>query len=347
MSDKVVEINEFSDPLLLGGKGQRLGELLAMGARVPDGFVVSSAAFQDFMQANTLWDLVYACIRGVDHGDDQALQRAADAIADRIEKAGMPPDLLQAIEQAHDDLCFRIGTLTPKLAVRSSAVGEDAGDASFAGQFETYLGVTGIPALELHVRRVWASLFGPRAIHYRLRNGIKPEATPMAVVVLELVEARAAGVAFSVDPMSGTRDRIVIEGNWGFGESVVQGVVTPDRWEIDKDDLHVLDQVNADKQVVSLFDASTGMVVEAPTPAQFRNAPCLSAAQAQAIGAAVCKVEKAEGYPVDVEWVIPRGWREGDEPVLVQVRPITALASEPVETTWDPAAYATKYGFAR
>ena len=169
----------------------------------------------------------------------------------------------------------------------------------------------------------------------------------MAVVVLELVNARAAGVAFSADPLTGKRDRIVIESNWGYGESVVQGVVTPDRAIVDKADLRVLDEVVSEKVIVSVFDPSKGLVVEIPTPQLFRKQAVLSAEEIQSIAQAVRSVEEKADGPVDVEWVLPGHRKAGDPPVLVQVRPITTLAEcAPAPTpAWNPAAYAGKYAF--
>jgi len=127
----------------------------------------------------------------------------------------------------------------------------------------------------------------------------------MAVVVLELVNARAAGVAFSADPLTGKRDRIVIESNWGFGESVVQGVVTPDRAIVDKADLRVLDETVSEKVIVSVYDPSQRLVVEIPTPELFRNQAVLSTEEIQSIAQAVRSVEENAEGPVDVEWVLP------------------------------------------
>ncbi|MFN6977291.1 MAG: PEP/pyruvate-binding domain-containing protein, partial [Gemmobacter sp.] len=341
-SGLVAALGTAGDEAVMGGKGARLCALARHGAVVPPGFVVTAEAFRGFMDGAGLWPVVRGAIAGLGADDDAGLAAAAGRIAAAVTAAPMPAPLAAAIDEAYDRLCLTTGMLNLRVAVRSSAIGEDARDASFAGQFESWLGIAGRDAVRAHVALVWVSLFGARALAYRLRQGRDVAETPMAVVVLELVEARSAGVAFSLDPLSGRCDRVVIEGNWGWGEAVVQGVVTPDRAEVDKADLRILSQRVAHKTVVSVFDAAAGRVVEQPCPPLFRDAPVLSDEETVAIARAVLAVETAEGGPVDVEWVIPRGRRAGEPPVLVQVRPVTAAEAETAAPVWNPLAYASK-----
>lgn len=330
----------------LGGKGLRLGELVSMGCSVPKGFTVTASALDDVIAATDLGQLIDIALAEVDPHNDASCDAAALKISDAICRTNLPEHIEADITTAYEQLCYETRTLTLQVAVRSSAVGEDAKDASFAGQFETYLGVSGTKAIIAHIKRVWASLYNARAIQYRARNGLGLHGQ-MAVVVLELVNARAAGVAFSADPLTGKRDRVVIEGNWGFGESVVQGVVTPDRAMVDKADLRVLEYTVADKVIVSVYEPAQRLVVEIPMPSLFQSEAVLNDEEVIAIAKAVREVEEAAGYPIDVEWVIPLHRQAGDPPVLVQVRPITTLPEEqeaPVEA-WNPAAYASKYAF--
>jgi len=347
MADAVTfEIQSGGDESFLGGKGLRLGELVAMGCVVPKGFTVTASVLDRLVADTSLGNQIKVALSGLDATDDTACETAAQTIHDAICSIALPDDIRSQILSAYDKLCFDTRTLSLQVAVRSSAVGEDAKDASFAGQFETYLGVSGEDAVIRHIQKVWASLYNARAIQYRARNNMD-ELGRMAVVVLELVNARAAGVAFSADPLTGKRDRIVIESNWGFGESVVQGVVTPDRAIVDKADLRVLDETVSEKVIVSVYDPTQRLVVEIPTPALFRNQPVLSTEEIQSIAKAVRTVEENAQGPVDVEWVLPGHRTAGDPPVLVQVRPITTLAeAAPAPTpAWNPAAYAGKYAF--
>ena len=233
------------------------------------------------------------------------------------------------------------------VAVRSSATGEDAADACFAGIFDTYLGVSGIERVLDAVRNCWGSLFTGRALAYRLRKGISHHAMPIAVGVIELIHARASGVAFSVHPVTGKSDRIVVETSWGWGEAIVQGLVDPDHVEIGKADGRVLKYDVAHKRMVSAFDFAVGAVTEIDMPAKLADRRVLDEEQVGAIASAVRSIEEHYGYPVDVEWVIGRHRRAGDPVCIVQTRPVTVTAApeEATPATYDPVALAQKYLF--
>jgi pyruvate,water dikinase len=159
----------------------------------------------------------------------------------------------------------------------------------------------------------------------------------MAVGVVALVDARSSGVAFSVHPRTGKRDRVVIEANWGWGGALVQGLVVPDRVEVDRDDRRVLRHDVASKDVISAFDEAAGMVAEMPMPPGLRDQAVLDDEQIGQIVAAVLAVEERYGHPVDVEWVLDRS---GGPPWVVQARPVTGLPEREPVTGWDPVRYA-------
>jgi pyruvate,water dikinase len=186
-----------------------------------------------------------------------------------------------------------------------------------------------------------------RAVSYRLRAGLHYTDMPMAVGVIELIHARASGVAFSAHPVTGKTDRVVIETNWGWGEAVVQGLVTPDHVEVGKADGRILKYQVADKTVVSAFDYAAGRVVETEMPARLVSQRVLDDEQITAITDAVLAVERHYGYPVDVEWVLDRHRREGDPICVVQARPVTVTTTQSTPTEWNPAAMAAKYVFGR
>ena len=235
----VDDLSEASLPVA-GSKIARLGELRQAGLCVPDGFVVTTHAFLRFMRESGAAPAVAQVMSGLSSEDSDGVAKAAQQARDTIEQARMPDDIRDALVDAYEDLSYRSRDLNIPVAVRSSATGEDGADASFAGQFDTYLGVTGPARVAASVQRCWGSLFTERAVGYRLRNGLSHEDSPMAVGVLELVHARASGVAFSVHPVSGNPHRMVIEGSWGWGEAVVQGLVTPDHIEVGKTDRRLL-----------------------------------------------------------------------------------------------------------
>src|ERR1700760_2015917 len=254
-------------------------------------------------------------------------------------------DLAARIGDAYEELSSRCFEINVPAAVRSSAIGEDSGTDSFAGIFDSYLGMSGPERVLGAVRDCWASLFNARAVSYRLRAGLHYADMPMAVGVIELIHARASGVAFSAHPVTGKTDRVVIETNWGWGEAVVQGLVTPDHVEVGKADGRILKYQVADKTVVSAFDYAAGRVVETEMPSRLVSQRVLDDEQISAITDAVLAVERHYGYPVDVEWVLDRHRREGDPICVVQARPVTVTTKQSTPTEWNPAAMAAKYVF--
>jgi pyruvate, water dikinase len=213
--------------------------------------------------------------------------------------------------------------------------------ASFAGQYESYLGMLGAGAVLDAIKKVWASLFSERALLYRKRQGLSHLETPIAVGVLELIPAKSADVAFTIEPVTGRRDRVVIEANWGLGESVVQGNVSPDRVEIEKENFRVLDYRLGDKSRITEWDANTNRVVERTVPESKRTAPALSEDEMRAISRAVADLERISGHPVDVEWVIDQR-RAGGPPTLVQFRRVTRVVEEQAPA-WDPGQIASRF----
>jgi pyruvate,water dikinase len=332
---------------LAGSKMGRLAELARAGVTVPPGFTVTVDAYRRHCASSRLDEHIDEILDGLSPDAGQSdLEAASMKIAEAFTSRDMPAELAEAITEAYGELCLHCLDVNVPTAVRSSATGEDAGDASFAGIFETYLGVSGVESVLAAVRDCWASLHTPRALSYRLARGISHHDMPIAVGVIELIHARASGVAFSVHPVSGKRDRIVIESNWGWGEAVVQGLVSPDHAELGKADLRLLDYRTAHKAVVSAFDYSAGRVVETEMPAGFAERPVLDEEQVTAIGAAVIAIEEHYAYPVDVEWVISRDRRAGEPVCITQSRPVTVgAADEPAQPGWDPAAMAAKYVF--
>lgn len=347
-STDILWIDDLTDEAIpvAGSKIARLGELRRCGCKVPEGFVITTSVFHRFMHSHGLQEIAAEALEEIEDPDDgEAVERAARRARGAIEAARMPRELAHEVIDSYEELCFRLRDLNAPTAVRSSATGEDSADASFAGQFDTYLGVTGHDRLIDSIKACWGSLFTARAIRYRLKHGLSHDDCPMAVGVIHLVHAIASGVAFSIHPVTGNRTRMVIEGNWGWGEAVVQGVVTPDHIEIGKSDRRILDYRVSDKVVVSAFDYAQSRVVERPMPNRLRNEPILTDEQVQAVVDTVLSVEDHYGYPVDVEWVLSRHRREGEPMTVVQARPVTVHADKPAVPTWDPVKYAAKYAF--
>ena len=326
----------------VGPKMARLGQLAADGWRVPDGYAVTAGALDGWLPAaarDELDRLFAAPATGP--GELAELTGRARALA---ESQPLPSWLADAVAAAHGRLAVRTGRdAALRVAVRSSAVSEDGQAASFAGQYETYLGVSGVDDVLLHVRRCWASGFSAHALAYRRRFGgpAPVRASDLAVGVLELVDARSAGVAFTLDPVTGDRGVCVVEGNWGFGESVVSGQVTPDHWTVDRASGRVLTARTGAKRTWAAFSPADGRVVLSPLPDDLSGRACLSEEEVRYICERAAAIEAAAGgMPQDVEWAVARDLPFPDSVFFLQHRPETTWTGGPAapEAPGDPAA---------
>jgi pyruvate,water dikinase len=321
---------------------------------VPDGYAVTAGALAGWLPATAQAELH----RLFSAPAPARLPEQAERARHIIEGQPLPSALADAIAAAHARLEQRTGRGAGlRVAVRSSAAGEDGHAASFAGQYETYLGVSGLDAVLRHIAQCWASGYSAHALEYRRRfGGSSPlRANDLAVGVLELVDARSAGVVFTLDPVTGDRDRLVVEANWGLGESVVSGQVTPDYWTVERDSGRILERRVGAKLVWSVLadagDASgpSGTVL-APLPAELAQAPCLSDDEVRYICRQAAAIEAAEGTPQDVEWAIARD--QDDGVFFLQHRPETTWGATPPADappaparSFDPVQYALRNVF--
>ncbi|MCU1630103.1 MAG: Pyruvate, water dikinase [Pseudonocardia sp.] len=353
-TDSIVWIDEVDTDSAVAAAGSKIGRLTELhraGVSVPQGFAVSVGAYLRHCAASGLDARVQAVIDGLGGGSsgpgpsDAEVEAASREIRAMFEDTPVSDELRAEITEAYEELCLRCVDVNVPTAVRSSATGEDAADASFAGIFDTYLGVSGPERVLDAVRACWGSLFTGRALAYRLRKRISHHDMPIAVGVIELIHARASGVAFSVHPVTGKTDRIVIETSWGWGEAIVQGVVDPDHVEVGKADGRILKYTVAHKAIVSAFDFAEGRVTEIDMPAKLADRQVLDEEQIGAVADAVKCIEDHYGYPVDIEWVIDRHRRAGDPVCIVQSRPVTVTSKEETPAAYDPVALATKFVF--
>lgn len=241
-------------------------------------------------------------------------------IADHVSLA---PDVMEAVEAAYGELGRRSGLVDPPVAVRSSGQIEDGGEASFAGQFDTYLWVVGAKAVLEAVRRVWSGSLASNALAYRIERDLGFKFAPMAIGVQLMVDARSAGVMFTLDPRTGDRSRVVIESSWGLGESVVAGEVQPDRVSVNKVTGVVTVEEVGTKEHERRFDAVTGGVVEVPVGPERRVALSLSDDEVRQLVGFGRRLEQLRGRAQDVEWAIDRRGKVS----LLQVRPETVWSA--------------------
>lgn len=318
----------------VGGKCASLGEMTRAGVAVPPGFAVTTDAYLAMLDATHLREEIEAQLARLDFDDVEALERAAQAIQIRFRSHHLPADVEAAIRAGYAE----IGEGTP-VAVRSSATAEDLPDASFAGQQDTYLWVMGSDDVIEHVRDCWASLFTARAMKYRHDNKLGQIEVLMSVAVQKMVNARAAGVAMTLDPLNGDRTKIVIDASYGLGELVVSGIVTPDNYRVEKVLMEVVDRRISEKHLELVPDAEAATTVEREVDEARRKAQCLSDAEILAVARLAKDLERQNGCPQDVEWAIDADLPEGENLLALQARPETVWSQKPKEKP--KMAYAT------
>lgn len=311
----------------VGGKGVALGELSRIdGVRVPDGFCVTTDAFQRVVSAVPSFDAQLDLLSKVDPDDRAAVRALSAEIRAVVEGAPVPDDVVAAIGAS----LARLGEQAA-CAVRSSATAEDLPTASFAGQQDSYLNVVGPAEVLRHVRRCWASLFTERAVVYRRRNGFEHRGVRMAVVVQRMVFPEAAGVLFTADPVTSDRKAAVVEAVWGLGEALVSGVVAGDVYTV-RDERVVDVSVGAKARVVRASPA--GGTEEGPVEAERSVRRALTDEQVVRLVGLGRRIEAWFGRPQDIEWCLA-----GEEFHVVQSRPITTLFPVPVAGDQDNHVY--------
>jgi len=303
---------------LVGGKALGLAHMTQSGLPVAPGFTVSTRAYRQHLADSGLGPRIGDLLRTLDHNGVGALEAAEAAIRGWFEEGEFPPSLRAEIEAAYGELCSRCGGQVIAVAVRSSATAEDAEGASFAGEYDTFVGMRGADEVALHIRRCWASAFTARSMTYAWKNGVSPMQVEMAVVVQKAVRARAAGVMFTLSPLTGDRSRITIEAAYGLGLSVVGGEVTPDRYVVSKIGLGLVQKTLGDK-AVEYLNGAAAREVEPERRAQF----CLSDEEAVALARLGKSLERQNRRPVDIEFAIDADLDPGANVILLQCRPET------------------------
>ncbi|GHH70718.1 PEP/pyruvate-binding domain-containing protein [Promicromonospora soli] len=314
-----------------GGKCSSLARLAAAGLPVPGGFHVTTDAYRAAVTGAPQRAIV-AAARNVDPNRPETHEAAAARITEVFAALEIPAAVADAVRAGYSALRTMRGASGasgagdaseagyPAVAVRSSATAEDLPGMSFAGQQDSFLNVRGEDALLRAVRDCWASLWTARAIGYRARHRIPADEVTLAVVVQHLVDADTAGILFTVDPMTGSRDRVLINAAWGLGEAVVGGQVTPDTFLVARVG-RAVDATVSTKEVRTVR-ADDGTRNE-PVPAELQDEPSLTDAQAAGLAALGVRIEELYGAATDVEWAVHDG-----SPFILQARPVTGLAGQ-------------------
>jgi len=296
-----------------GAKAMSLGRLGQIGLPIPPGFCIPGAAYREHVELHKLRPRLKEILERLATAAEEEKRALLSKLRANLLAAPLADSLRKEIAENYQ----RLGAAA--VAVRSSATMEDLPGHSFAGQYDTYLGITDLPACLAAIQKCWASLWTERAWNYREQNRFDHLSAEMAVIVQALIPAEAAGVIFTADPMSGDADRIVIEAVFGLGEALVSGKVSPDRLVFSKPDLRLLEQVIATKalQITSDGNGRVGEQVLLPDRAA---APCLEPEAARRLAELALKAEAAMQQPQDIEWAVQAG-----KIFLLQSRPITTL----------------------
>ncbi len=307
-----------------GGKGANLGELTGAGVPVPTGFVVGAPAYATFCDDHGLRERIAEALAGLDTDDTAALETAAAGVREMVATEPMPAPVEAAIVEAYERLAA--GDSSLRVAVRSSATAEDTESASFAGMNETFLNVSGADGVLDAIRRCWASLYGARSVFYRSKRGFAQAEMDIAVVVQSQIRSTRAGVMFTIDPSSGSTDRIVIEGAFGLGESVVSGSVSPDRYVVDKPSLAVVTR-DIKRKELAIEPAPDGGTTTRQLDDEESVAPVLDDAEVRTLAKLALRIEGHYESPQDTEWAFD----EDGTVWMLQSRPVTSSGGTPSE----------------
>lgn len=319
---------------LVGGKGANLGEMINAKFPIPYGFIVTSRAYFYFLEKNGLSQKIKDYLSITNFENPAELVTLSKAIKDLFFEATIPKDLIREIVNHYDHLLpraakiYRLGDSTlhrlkallrpPLVAVRSSATAEDLPTASFAGQQETFLNVQGENHLIQKIRECWASLFTERAIYYRYQQGYDHLKVGLAAVVQKMVQSEKSGIAFSIDPITNNKKMITIEAVYGLGEYIVQGKVTPDHYEVEKDTLKIAKKEIKRQELMYVKKGKNN--IEVKLSKELGSRQKLTDEEIFKVALLVKEIEKHYYFPQDIEWAIEKG-----QVYIVQSRPITTI----------------------
>jgi pyruvate,water dikinase len=316
------EVNKASLPMV-GGKNASLGEMLRAGIRVPPGFAVTTDSYLSFITEVGIKDKVFRILTKANPDDVTSLDSVSAEVQKLINEALIPTNIEKAIREGYYSLCDKCGVERLPVAIRSSATAEDLPTASFAGQQDTYLWIEGTDEVIRSVQKCWASLFTPRAISYRIKNNFPHEKVLISVGVQKMVNSRAAGVMFTLNPVNGDPSKVVIEGSWGLGESVVSGTVTPDKFVVDKIVLEISERTISPKHIQCVYDPEKGEVVHADVSPEIQNNVCIDDNEIKELVKIAKCIEEHYGCPEDIEWAIDKDFAFPENIFIVQSRPET------------------------
>ena len=333
MMDYILNFNQVDKDSLqqVGGKNASLGEMIKAGIRVPPGFAVTTDSYLGFITSASIRNTIFRRLSDFDSENVAALEKASKEVQALIRGALVPDEIKTAIGEAYAQLCDHCASENVPVAVRSSATAEDLPNASFAGQQDTYLWVEKIDQVMEKVRSCWASLFTPRAISYRVKNNFPHENVLISVGVQKMVNSKAAGVMFTLNPTNGDPSKVVIEGSWGLGETVVSGSVNPDKFVIDKVIMELSERTISTKHIECFYDLEREEVVYSDVDQSRQCLCCLEDREVKELVSIANMIESHYGCPMDIEWAIDKDLSFPENIFIVQARPETVWSQRKKE----------------
>jgi pyruvate,water dikinase len=296
---------------------------------VPPGYAITAHTYHEFISRTGIAEKICKTIKQKfnDVSEHKQYDEVSNQIRNLIESTSLPYEIAEEIKATYSELSKKIGLEEAFVAVRSSSSAEDLAEASFAGQQQTFLNVKGADEVIEKTIKCWSSLFTPRAMFYRNQKNFSQEQALISVGVQKMVNAKAAGVIFTLNPVTGESNQIVIEANWGLGESVVSGLVIPDLYIIDKNTFKSIDKRIAKKTVEYLRDLRTGKTIHSRVPALRQEQPSLNEEEVIRLTEIALRIEQHYGSAQDIEFSIDQDLPFPKNMFIVQTRPETVWSS--------------------
>jgi pyruvate, water dikinase len=324
MSEKLVYLfeelgKEHGD--LVGKKCANLGEMTRLGLSVPPGFALTLGLYERFLHDSGLGEKLDRYMEGLEDLKGAGVERLREVSSElrgMIEDETMPESVADLICMHYDELCEKLGIPNLAVSVRS------AGVESRPGMFETYLNVKGREDVTANVKKVWASTSTPRAIAFRISKGLALDCDMLGVAVVKMVNVKASGIGFTIDPVLADDSRVIVEANWGLGEGVVSGVENVDKWKVDKRTFEIVDRSIGKKAkcVVNMDKGADWCLV----PPEKQDVPCLSDEEIRDVARVAIQLEQRLGRPQDMEWALDDDFPLGRNVFLLQTRPAKTAA---------------------
>ena len=325
------DVDKSSLPLV-GGKNAGLGEMIKAGVRVPPGFAVTTDSYLGFITGTGIKDKIFQILLDLNVDDVNSLNKASAKVQELINSAPMSDEVHMSIEEGYSKLCKKCAVDIIPVAVRSSATAEDLPTASFAGQQDTYLWIEGASKVISSVQKCWASLFTPRAISYRVKNEFPHEKVLISVGVQKMVNSKVAGVMFTINPTDGDPSKVVIEGSWGLGETVVSGSVNPDKFVVDKVMMETTEKTISTKHIECVYDLDKGEVVNTDVEPDMQIKCCLEEQEIKELVKMGKDIEAHYGSAMDIEWAIDKDLSFPENMFIVQARPETVWSQRKTDS---------------